>query len=61
MKTLLKRFVSEEHGLETVEYAVLLALIAVALTAAIGLLSTAITGKFTGVTATINGTSGSGG
>ena len=50
----LKRFVRDEQGLELVEYAVMTALIVAALVVAIGLLSTAISGRFGGVTGTIN-------
>jgi len=44
---MLKRFFRDESGLELSEYAVMLALIVVALFVAIGLLKTAIEGKFT--------------
>ncbi len=43
---MLKRFVRDERGLETVEYAVILALIVVATIVAIKALSTAVQGKF---------------
>ena len=54
MKTLLRRFFAEEHGLETVEYAVLAALIIIAVVGAIATLGTAIKGQFTNVAGTVN-------
>jgi Flp pilus assembly pilin Flp len=54
MKRLLHNFVSEDRGLETVEYAVLLALIIVAVVGAIEALSAAIKTPFGNVTATLN-------
>jgi len=47
MKAVLRRFFKDERGLEASEYALLLALIAIAIVAAVGLLRTAIEGKFT--------------
>ena len=46
MSGLLKRFVADERGLETVEYAVMTALIVAAMVTAITLLSGAITSRF---------------
>ncbi len=51
----LKQFVSDERGMETVEYAVMTALIVAALVAAIAALSLAIRGRFTSVTGVITG------
>jgi len=50
-----KRFVRDEEGLETVEYAVMTALIVAALITAIGLLTAAVSGRFDAVTAIISG------
>ena len=49
---MLKRFIKDERGLEASEYALLLALIAIAIVVAVRALRTAIEGKFT-ETATI--------
>ena len=46
MKNLLKRFVKDEQGLETVEYAVMTALIVAAMVLAITALSGAVTDRF---------------
>ena len=46
VKNFVKRFVKDEQGLETVEYAVMTALIVAALVVAIGALSTAIENRF---------------
>lgn len=54
MRTL-ARFFKDERGLETVEYAVMTALIVAALVTAIGLLSAAITGRFGAVQGVIEG------
>lgn len=43
---MIKRFVKDERGLEGSEYALLLALICIAIIVAIGALATAIAGKF---------------
>ncbi len=51
---LFKRFVSEESGLETVEYAVMTALIVAALVTAIASLSTSIGNRFGKVQGTID-------
>ena len=58
MITLFKAFVSDEKGLETVEYAVMTALIVAAVVTAIGLLAAAVTGRFGTVTGTVNGIEG---
>ena len=55
MLKVLKRFMSEEDGLETVEYAVMTALVVTAVVTAIGLLVTAITGRFGEVSSVVNG------
>lgn len=55
MKDLLKRFVSDEQGLETVEYAVMTALIVAALILAITTLSGTITTRFDDVEQVIGG------
>jgi len=55
MKKLLARFVHETEGQDLIEYALLAALIAVALTGAMGLLKDAISGQFN----TIDGALGS--
>ena len=51
----IQRFFQDEQGLETVEYAVMTALIAAALVTAIGALSAAVSGRFGSVTTTISG------
>ena len=53
MKDTLKRFWNDDQGLETAEWAVMAALIVAATVAAIGLVSTAITGRFTALSTTI--------
>jgi pilus assembly protein Flp/PilA len=55
MKSLFKKFVSDESGLELVEYAVMTALIVAALVTAITLLSGAISGRFGEVETVIEG------
>ncbi len=55
MKTLLKRFFSNERGTELVEYGVLTALLLVALLVAIGLLTTAIGDRLSSVEGIISG------
>lgn len=52
---LLKKFLKDEQGLETVEYAVMTALIVAALVTAIGLLSGAISGRFGEVQTVVEG------
>jgi Flp pilus assembly pilin Flp len=55
MSALIKRFVKDEQGLETVEYAVMTALIVAALILAIGALSTAVTGRFNSTATDVSG------
>ncbi len=55
LRTLAKKFARDEKGLETVEYAVMTALIVAALVTAIGLLSAAISGRFDAVTGVVDG------
>jgi len=50
----LKNFVRDESGLETVEYAVMTALIIGGVIVAIGLLALAIQGRFTTTTETVS-------
>ena len=54
---MLKRFVKDERGLEASEYGLLLALIALALVTAIGLLKNSIANAFTNASIKINPTS----
>jgi Flp pilus assembly pilin Flp len=54
---LIRRFVSEELGLETVEYAIMTALLVAAVITAIGLLAAASAGNFGDVGALIDGIS----
>jgi len=49
------RFLRDEQGLETIEYAVMTALIVAALVAAITALSGAITGRFGNVESQVSG------
>jgi len=56
MKAVLRRFFKDERGLEASEYALLLALICVALVAVILGLSTAVKTAFTEATGVIDGT-----
>ncbi len=53
--TTLKAFLKDDRGLETVEYAVMTALIVAALVTAITLLSGAVSGRFTTVKGTVDG------
>ena len=55
MTKVIKRFVRDDSGLETVEYAVMTALIVGALVIAIGLLTAAISGRFDTVRGVISG------
>lgn len=57
MTKVIKRFISDERGLETVEYAVMTALIVAALVTAIGLLTAAVAGRFDSVRTVITGIS----
>ena len=57
MKALIKKFLSDEEGLETLEYAVMTALIVATLVTAVGALATAVEdrmGKVEGVIDTID-------
>jgi Flp pilus assembly pilin Flp len=53
MKELMMRFVREEEGLETVEYAVMTALIIGAIVVAVGALATAISNRMDDTTTTV--------
>lgn len=53
--SLVNKFARDEKGLETVEYAVMTALIVAALVTAIGLLSAAVSGRFDAVTGVVDG------
>ena len=55
MMTVLKRFLMEEEGLETVEYAVMTALIVGAVIVAVGALAVTIGNRFDEVRTTIGG------
>jgi Flp pilus assembly pilin Flp len=58
LREMFTRFVKDEKGLETVEYAVMTALIVAALVTAIGLLTAAVSGRFDTVTGIISGIGG---
>ena len=58
MRTFLKRFSSDESGLELVEYAVMTALIVGALVVAVGALTNAISTRFDTVEGVISGIGG---
>lgn len=51
----MKKFVRDDRGMETVEYAVMTALIVAALVAAIAALSLAIQGRFNAVDEVVSG------
>jgi len=53
MKAVLKRFIKDERGLETIEYAVMTALIVAAVIGAITAVTAAIQGRFEDVEDTI--------
>lgn len=55
MLKVIKSFVSDDSGMETVEYAVMTALIVAALVATITALSGAIQGRFDQVTGVVGG------
>lgn len=55
LKRTFKRFVNDDRGLETVEYAVMTALVVAALVAAITALSGAVVGRFGDTQATVEG------
>ena len=57
MTKVIRKFISDERGLETVEYAVMTALIVAALVTAIGLLTVAVSGRFDSVRTVISGIS----
>ncbi|MFC1792084.1 Flp family type IVb pilin [Planctomycetota bacterium] len=54
LKKMIKRFIKDERGLEGSEYALLLALICVAIITAVGLLASAIADRFNNTADTIN-------
>ena len=55
IKQFTKRFIREDDGLETIEYAVMTALIVAGLVAALGALATAVSGRFGEVQGTVDG------
>ena len=57
MNALVARFVREDEGQDLVEYALLLALVALAAIAAMGFLGTAINNKYQSATTTLNNAS----
>jgi Flp pilus assembly pilin Flp len=57
MKTLAKKFMKDEQGLELAEYAVMAALIITAVVAAIVLLRNAIAARFNAITTVVGQTS----
>jgi pilus assembly protein Flp/PilA len=57
MKKLIQRFLHEEEGQDLVEYALLLALIAISLVVAIQTLRTAIAGRFQAASSTLDSAS----
>jgi pilus assembly protein Flp/PilA len=57
MIDMIRRFVREDDGQDLVEYALLLALIALAAVTAMGLLGTAINTKYDSATTTLNSAS----
>ena len=59
MAQFMKRLVREEEGATMVEYALMVALIGAALVGVVTTLGTSISSKFTSVSGSINGTSGS--
>jgi pilus assembly protein Flp/PilA len=56
MKTWMQRLWREEEGQDLTEYALLLVLIALAATASMGTLATAITAVFTNASTSLSGT-----
>ena len=56
LKKMIKRFIKDERGLEGSEYALLLALICVAIIVAVSALATAIAGRFESTADVIDGT-----
>ena len=61
MTEVIRRFVRDDRGLETVEYAVMTALIVAALVTAIEVLTGAVSTRFGQVTGVIGGIGGGGG
>jgi Flp pilus assembly pilin Flp len=57
MKTLAKKFMKDEQGLELAEYAVMAALIITAVVAAIALLRNAIANRFNAISTVVGQTS----
>jgi pilus assembly protein Flp/PilA len=57
MKNLIRRFIREDEGQDLVEYALLLALIAISLVVAIQTLRTAIAGRFDAASSTLDSAS----
>ncbi len=57
----IKRFLKDEQGLETVEYAVILGLIVAGTITAIGVLAAWVTGRFESVGTTVEGAEAAGG
>jgi pilus assembly protein Flp/PilA len=57
MKELIARFVRDDEGQDLVEYALLLALVALAAITAMGLLGGAINNKYNSAAATLNNAS----
>ena len=53
--SLFNKFISDDRGLETLEYAVMTALIVAAIVTAVGALVTAVTGRFGEVETVVNG------
>ena len=59
MTGFLKRLLADEEGATMVEYALMIALIAAALVGVVRTLGTSVSTKFSSVSTTISGTSGS--
>lgn len=55
MKTFFQRFVRETEGQDLIEYALLAATIAIAVTAAMGLVATALNTEFSTIAASVTG------
>ena len=53
VRRLLENFVTDERGIETIEFAIMAALIVVALASAVGLLAAAAGGAFSNVATTL--------
>ena len=54
MKTLFKRFASDESGATAIEYGMIAALIAVAIIGTLRIVGTSLTAKFTQISANLN-------